>query len=160
MVWGKRVRAIRLATVIVIPAVLSGCAVQTINEKNASELFDKFSTGNMQLATGFPAVGTNIFHVEDMYDAAQSKDWTRLSRIVIEANSGDDVGYYYLGLAAQQLGYKDAARIYFKKSVDDSRRQTLPTQCTIGPQASSYLGRQCHGLVLPQAAYDRLDALR
>jgi hypothetical protein len=152
-------KAAVIALLIGLAFALPGCSSIAINDSNAPELFAQFSAGTLRLKTGFTAVGTNIFHVEDMYFASASKDWAGLSKIVIQANSGDDVGYFYLGLAAEKLGYKSAARTYYQLSIDDSRYQTLPTQCTRRDTPFSYLGDKCHGLELPDAAIQRLDAL-
>lgn len=155
----KRSSAAKLLAGIALAASVAGCfSMQTINEKNAPELFAQFSSGTLRLASGHSARGTNIFFADDMFSAARREDWTGLSKTVIEANSGDDLGYFYLGLSAEHLGYKDAARIYYKLSIDESVRQTLPTQCTRGGR-SSYLDMECHGLELPQAAYVRLKGL-
>jgi hypothetical protein len=143
---------------VAVTASLQDCVNMPITEQNASDIYDKFAAGQIRLSTSLFVVGNNIWLADKMYEAASQGDWALLSKISIQSNSGDDIGYFYLGLAAEGLGLNEAARVYYRLSIYDSLRGQPPPQCTLGPGAS-YLGRSCHGLVLPHDAQIRLRTL-
>ena len=75
--------------------------------------------------------------------------WPELAATVLQANYEDDLSLYYLGLAAEGLGYPGAASSYYRQSVRFS-----------GTSAScQYQSRICGGVVLPRAAGMRLAAI-
>ena len=81
------------------------------------------------------------------YDAAAR--WPELAATVLQANYEDDLSLYYLGRAAEGLGYPGAAASYYRQSLRFS-----------GTSAScQYLSRICGGVALPRAAGMRLAAI-
>jgi len=66
--------------------------------------------------------------------------WMRLVEAVKEHNFGDDLAYYYLGLAAFELGYTSAASKYLDKSIQESKRPLIGKCIT------------CNGIKLPADA--------
>lgn len=153
---GKSLAAV--AASLLLATVLCGCVNQRIDTSNADVFYDRFVNGTLRLSDGFGRVGNNIWFADRMYEAAAKQDWAELSKIVIQSDAGDDIGYYYLGRAAEGLGHPDAAREYYRLSIDASLSQKFPTQCTL-VRGASYLGPQCHGLILPRDARSRLAAL-
>jgi hypothetical protein len=145
-------------TALLLGCLLGGC-VTPITEENAGDKYDKFVSGTLRLRTDLGRVGNNIWFADGMYQAVAKRDWAGLAKITIEAGSGDDIGYFYLGVAAEGLGHIDAAREYYRLSIQASVTQKFPTQCTYA-NGANYLGQQCHGLVLPRDAQSRLAALR
>lgn len=75
--------------------------------------------------------------------------WPELAATVLQANYEDDLSLYYLGRAAEGLGYPGAAASYYRQSLRFS-----------GTSAScQYLSRVCGGVALPRAAGTRLAAI-
>jgi len=75
--------------------------------------------------------------------------WPELAATVLQANYEDDLSLYYLGRAAEGLGYPGAAASYYRQSVRFSGSAA----------ACQYQSRICGGVVLPRAAGMRLAAI-
>ena len=81
------------------------------------------------------------------YDAASR--WPDLAAAVLEAGYQDDLSLYYLGRAAEGLGYPGAAATYYRQSVRFS-----------GTAASCRnLSRNCGGVDVTRAAAARLTSI-
>lgn len=76
--------------------------------------------------------------------------WKDLAMLLVRIGYQDDLSLYYLGRAAQGMGYPDAAASYYRQSIALSGTSI----------SCAALSRQCGGLVLPRAAELRLAALR
>jgi hypothetical protein len=72
-----------------------------------------------------------------------------LALLVLRIGYQDDLSLYYLGRAAEDMGYRAAAASYYRQSM-----QLSGTSISCG-----YLSRQCGGLALPQTASLRLAAV-
>jgi len=75
--------------------------------------------------------------------------WDELAALTVRVNYQDDLSLYYLGRAAENLGYPGAAASYYRQS-------TYLSGTTIGCQN---LSRVCGGLSFPRAAMLRLAAI-
>jgi hypothetical protein len=75
--------------------------------------------------------------------------WPELVAAVLQANYEDDLSLYYLGRAAEGLGYPGAAAGYY--------RQSLRFSGTSG--SCEYQSRMCGGVILPRAASLRLASI-
>jgi hypothetical protein len=80
---------------------------------------------------------------------AAGRRWTDLALLVLRVNYEDDLTDYYLGEAAQEMGYHAAAASYYRQSIELSR----------GPAACAVYSRMCGGVSLPRAASSRLAML-
>lgn len=76
--------------------------------------------------------------------------WADLAALVEGIGYQDDLSLFYLGEAAERLGYPGAAASYYRQS-------TYLTGTTI---ACRNLSRNCGGYVFPQAALVRLAAIQ
>ena len=75
--------------------------------------------------------------------------WADLAALTVRVNYQDDLSLYYLGRAAEMLGYPGAAAGYYRQS-------TYLSGTTI---ACQNLSRMCGGIPLPRAALLRLAAI-
>jgi hypothetical protein len=75
--------------------------------------------------------------------------WPELAATVLQANYEDDLSLYYLGRAAEGLGYPGAAASYYRQSL---RLSATGASC-------QYLSRNCGGLALVRATETRLAAI-
>jgi hypothetical protein len=72
-----------------------------------------------------------------------------LAVLVMQVGYQDDLSLYYLGRAAEGLGYRAAAATYYRQS----------TQLSGTSIACQHLSRQCGGVALPRMASLRLAAV-
>lgn len=72
-----------------------------------------------------------------------------LALLVMRVGYQDDLSLYYLGRAAEGMGYRAAAASYYRQSMQLSGTSI----------SCQYLSRQCGGVSLPRAAAARLAAV-
>lgn len=147
------------ALILVLNATLAGCATVSISENNAGTVYDKLISGNYRLSSAILSAGVDIFSADRMADAAVRKDWATLSKLVIQANTSDDLSYYYLGLATWGLGYKNAARKYFELSIQSANQSSESNLCTDNISQVVWRYGPCHGIRLPRDAELMLEQL-
>ena len=75
--------------------------------------------------------------------------WQELAMLLTRIGYQDDLSLYYLGRAAEGLGYREAAASYYRQS----------TQLSATPGSCQSLSRLCGGVVLPRAAALRAAAI-
>ena len=103
------------------------------------ELSDNFRSGEAKLECQMRcafAWGLERQHAKGLYNA---RAWRELALQVLDIGYGDDLSYYYLGKAAEGLGYDRAAEIYYRLSRD----ATLKCTDIYG---------DCYGFVFPRDA--------
>ena len=77
----------------------------------------------------------------------ESRRWPELAGLVMQIGYVNDLTYYYLGRAAEGLGYRDAAKTYYQ----------ISERLTVSGRACSAEGPNfCNGEVFPAAAQARL----
>ena len=77
--------------------------------------FAMFKEGKLEL-TCVNCGLTNLMNNSTVNEYIRKEDWRRLMQTIIKANHKSDLSYYHLGLAAEGMGHKEAARIYFEKA--------------------------------------------
>jgi hypothetical protein len=109
-----------------------------------------------QLSTGAPLLRCRMDCVAEWRSAqpyAAQLDaaarWSELAALVININYQDDLTLYYLARAAEGLGYPTAAASYYRQS----------TYISGSSLSCQYESGVCGGVVLPNAAVARLEAL-
>lgn len=133
--------------------LLAGCVTNKIDADNAPQIFDSFSAGTLRLSVGLGHVGNNIWFGKRMQQAEIAEDWSSLAKLVIEADDGDDMGYFYLGRAAEGKGLVPAARRYYQLSTKATYTPGLMPACpharrmttVITAVATSYHTMHMHG---------------
>ena len=80
-----------------------------------SEEFDRFKQGVFELSCSNCGLSFALSQSEykKLYD---QQDWRLLAQKVMKSNYKLDLAYFYLGKAAQGLGYDDAARVYLARA--------------------------------------------
>lgn len=82
-----------------------------------SEQLEDFKAGRTDL--GCTQCGAGFFMKQsELKRLAETGEWRTLQSKVIEGGYKLDLGYLYLGLAADGMGYKDASRAYFTKALE------------------------------------------
>ncbi len=128
--------------------LLGGCVPQPAAVDPASAVA-QLRTGAPLLRCREPCVGLWQQAQPQAAQLAAAGRWADLAALVENAGYQDDLSLYYLGLAAERLGYPAAAASYYRQS-------TYLTGTTI---ACQNLSRNCGGYVFPQAAQLRLSAI-
>jgi hypothetical protein len=98
--------------------------------------------------TGFAAAwaaGSNGYLTKSLHDSGQ---WKTLAAVVLKDKYGDNLGWYYLGRAAEGMGLCDTAEHYYK--ISKERSEKFETRC---------LSIACHGFKLPDLLEERLRAV-
>jgi hypothetical protein len=80
---------------------------------------------------------------------AAAGQWRDLANLLIRVGYQDDLSLFYLGRAAEGLGFTAGAAAYYRQS----------TQLSGTAIACTAMSRQCGGLVFPQASSLRLSAV-
>lgn len=120
---------------------LTACATGGINTSSPS-FWPNFALGNVRLTCGLPCSGTSGANLQKEYRLFQNRLWRDLATEVSKVGFENDREYFFLGAAAESLGYRDAAKIYYKLST------TTTYKCS---------GNLCVGLVLPRDAIQRIN---
>jgi hypothetical protein len=138
-------------------ACVAGCSVLVLSscgtippEVPPDELLRRLQAGEPVLECGAPchdAWRTNRTTALVMNEARQ---WRDLAILVMQIGYMNDLTYYYLGRAAEGLGFQDAAKTYYQISV---RLTSAGITCTA--DGAEY----CNGQVLPAAAAVELAQL-
>lgn len=122
-------------------------------EKTIPEDLLDFANGTAELVqpgliSGYGAAiaaGTAGNLTKYMHDSEQ---WETLARETLKNKYGDNLGWYYLGRAAEGMGLCDAAIRYY--GISEERSKSWLTSC---------LSKACAGIKLPDALKDRLLAI-
>jgi len=80
---------------------------------------------------------------------AEAARWRELAATVLHVGYQDDLSLYYLGRAAEGLGYLAAAASYYRQSQEISGTSL----------SCAYMSRQCGGVALPAATSAPLAAI-
>jgi hypothetical protein len=130
-------------------ALLAACAEQPASSVNPE-------TGLVSMQTGVALLRCRDACLADWrreQPQAQKLDaggqWHDLAVLVIRVGYQDDLSLYYLGRAAEGLGFSTGAASYYRQSTELSGTAI----------ACATLSRQCGGVSLPQAASSRLAAV-
>ncbi len=137
---------------LMLGGVTAGCGLRKIDEKNVETLMHDFQNGTLQLTGSTEAGGNTGWFSSDYVNLNNHRKWVELAKLLIEANTADDLSWYLLGASADGLGYEKAAAQYFTNSIN------APVAfCAPGP---NYLDSVCAGLKLPEDTYKRLGELK
>ncbi len=97
---------------------LSACAnkYEALTPDIQAKMMDDLKQGNLVLDCGAKCTFTWIAKVDQIHQLDTAERWQDLAQAVMQIGYGQDLSYYYLGQAAQGLGYQDAAIKFYKWS--------------------------------------------
>jgi len=151
-------RAAVLGTVLV-GAVVTGCnsasASSPVAAQSDEQLLQSLEDGSAKLtkltiASGYKVAMEEAKAIDSFRYAYDGKSWGQLAVQVMRVNSGSDLSWYYLGRAAEELGYLQAAVAYYENSIKASSKKLV----------SACIGRVCSGFDFPEEAQAHLTAVR
>jgi hypothetical protein len=136
-------------------SALTAAVVTACTMKNASvppdELMRQFQAGQPMLDCSMAECGLGWIHSlpNDAVLEATGR-WQDLALSVMRIGYGDDLSYYYLGRAAENLGYLQAAQRYYRIAEQVSVTQMACHK----PQVDT-----CNGYDFPDALYPHLEVV-
>lgn len=100
---------------LIIGAVASllGCATGGVNTSHPS-FNQQFATGQIRLTCGLGCAGTDGAARSKYRNLYQNRLWQDLAKEVSGIGFDSDRNYYYLGIAAENSGYLNAAKTYYQ----------------------------------------------
>jgi hypothetical protein len=140
----------QLVLVVAISSNLFGCAsggIQSPSGEPISDVLTKLESGEVRLSCGVACSGawgrSARRRAKALYDNGLWKDLAiEVARVGFKA----DQTYYYLGRAAEELGYTNAARTYYKLGLANDYK-------------CDGLLNNCNGLVFPTEMLNALNRL-
>ena len=132
-----------------IVLVLTGCAVKT-PEVPTDELLRRLQAGEPMLDCRLACLDTWRTNRATALVLNETRGWGELAVLVMQTGYTDDLTYFYLGRAAEGLGYREAAKTYYQIS---ARLSAAGLACI---KENPDL---CNGQSLPAAAEARLAEL-
>lgn len=114
----------------------------------SKKLKSEFYTGEIRLSKSF--FDSSAFGRDELRALYKNGEWEKLVEAVLARQAAWDTYYFYLGRAAQELGYKDAAIKYYTSAANSDKYK----KCNI----SSFIDL-CDGFKFPEDAQTQLDSL-
>jgi tetratricopeptide (TPR) repeat protein len=137
----------RLAGTLWLAAALSGCAAKydTLTPDVQAKMMEDLKLGRPVLDCGEKCLFTWISRVNTIHQYDTAERWPELAQTVMQVGYGQDLAYYYLGQAAQGLGYHEAAIAYYNLAYSINTGADHSLQCaTIAAQIQT----PCEGVDL------------
>jgi len=102
-----------------IAAALSGCAnkYDTVTPELRASMLADLRAGRMSLDCGAKCTLTWFAQAASIHSVDIAEQWQDLAVRVMQIGYGNDLAYYYLGQAAQGLGYHQAAIAYYNNAL-------------------------------------------
>jgi hypothetical protein len=129
--------------------VLASC-VTTPPEVPPDELIRRLQAGEPALECGLPCQDAWRANRTTALVLNETRQWRELAVLVMQIGYTNDLTYYYLGRAAEGLGFWDAAKTYYRISV-----RLTSAGITCRAEGADY----CNGQVFPAAAQTELAEL-
>ncbi len=132
-------------------ALLTGCAADDREPATPgqAQAMQSLRLGQKLVGCGEPCLAAWRSAQPTAQRLVAAGQWRDVAVLLAGIGYADDLTLYYLGEAAQGLGFYPAAAGYFRQS----------GELSAGPAACARLSRLCGGIALPQAARARLAAL-
>ena len=133
--------------------LLAGCGAtrdRSQMEADHAKLYSDFKTGAIRLDCSIGCAMAKVAIESETERLYANSDWVDLADEVIRVGAHNDLAYFYLGAAAEGRGFPAAAKIYYRLSLEDSKK---------GLSCDEALRNACQGVVLPRDAELRLKHL-
>jgi S1-C subfamily serine protease len=136
--------------------VLASCASTVVDTTDQATVarFDAFKTGNVVLPMGTLEAAEWTINRQSAYDLLAAGRWRELADLVQRKGINNDLGWYYLGRAAEGLGDTDLARTYYQRSIDRTKSGKYSHRC------QGKVMSMCDGFDFPDVTQARLASLQ
>ena len=144
---------LRVATMVALATtVVTACTMKNANA-SIEKLMRLFQAGQPMLDCSVEECGLGWIH--NLPNAAASEAagrWQELALSVMRIGCLDDLRYYYLGRAAENLGYLQAAQCYYRIA----GRLSVNQMACNKPQVEVNI---CNAYIFPDALYPHLEVV-
>lgn len=115
---------IRFLFFISIYQILIGCSTTASISSSSTQVdkYSEFATGASVLTCGVGCSASYGYNRSNLKTQYSQGAWASLAREVLRIGFHSDHSYYYLGRAAEELGYVDAAKNYYYLSLSDPQK--------------------------------------
>ena len=143
----------RIAGVLFLAAaggILASCAnkYDAVTPEVQATMLSDLRAGRLALDCGARCSFTWIGQVPAIHALDIAERWDELAVRVMQIGFGQDLAYYYLGQAAQGLGYHQAAIVYYNAALGLANGQDALLKCEGGQLQG---GDPCQGVNLAAA---------
>jgi hypothetical protein len=127
---------------------ISGCGQQSSIHDGAalSDMKLRFADGDAVMACRLSCSGNYGYHSRDLKARYEAGDWNGLTDELLTIGYDNDQSWFYLGNAAEGLGYDEAAQHYYFESISSRLR-------------CKGVLNVCDGFDLPALTFQRLNEL-
>ena len=134
--------------------ILAGCATQqvTVRPDFDRQLWAQFTAGTAVLECEAQCSSDYVHNQRDIWTRYDAQDWRGLALAVLHSGWHRDITYFFLGAAAQGLGYLEAADRYYRTAGSLASGARAMDKC-----ATIY--ELCGPLSLPRDIYPRLTSV-
>lgn len=140
-------------------AVVTGCTMKNVNVP-PDELMRQFQAGQPMLDCQLDCSGAWGANRQQVRSLDATGRWRELALLVAQIGYMNDLSYYYLGHAAENLGYWQAAQRYYRIA---ERLSVTQMSCAQGEaNIATNLGlpaNLCDGYSFPDALYPHLEVV-
>jgi len=114
--------------------LLGGCAAKydALTPELHTSMLGDLKSGKLTLDCGLKCDITFIAQASSLHAFDVAERWDDLATHVMQIGYGNDLAYYYLGQAAQGLGYQQAAIGYYTYALALNSGQNALLQCASG----------------------------
>jgi hypothetical protein len=112
-------------------------------------LLNSFYSGKASLDRG--GIFSNVPRIKTHRELHDREEWSSLAYSVLMNGLDGNINWYYLGRAAEGMGYDAAALTYYQKSVQLSQSDGSSGKC---------LGTQCSNFIFPGASINRIEMIK
>jgi hypothetical protein len=149
--YGVAFRNVLLSTCLLTG--LSACAPRAQIQASNSRDYGEFEAGASTLTCGVTCFDAWRSSQPELFVLYQAGEWQRLWFRVLQIGYRQDLGYFYLGRAAEGLGQRSAALAYYRAAVDLASGSDPSAKCIVSTTA-------CDGLNLLTEALQRIQIVR
>ena len=144
----------KILFLILILALVSGCSSspKILSTSHISQ-DEAFKSGLIRLDCIWFCHWKAFVNFPELQQLYLTKSWATLSRQIIDIGFGGDIAYFYLGSAAEGLGYDSAALTYYQ--LGNQLGDYHPAKCN---KVNDLLS--CQGHRFPKEFNDRIYALQ
>lgn len=127
-------RLFAVVTLCIFSIYLSSCAQQHgyITPEIRAQFLNDLKAGSLTLKCRFHCDLSWLHNYPRMTNLHNTKMWAELAELVMQIGMENGPSYYFLGKAADGLGYYDAAVIYYEYSMALYNDRTAQNHCQVG----------------------------
>ena len=116
-----RLKLIRqLANKTVVAIIFAGISSVAMAQVTLEKLGDEFTGGKLRLNQSM--FGSGVGGTADLKALYDQKKWEELVLDVISKRFVVDTYYFYIGVAAEELGFPDAASVYYDLAINTDKK--------------------------------------